>query len=75
MALQAEARKAVQAMSKEERMRYFDTHAGYYPDSPRLCYAIRIGSTTLMSDDTYDLRLQFDHFIHYGTKRKQNKGE
>jgi hypothetical protein len=70
MALRAKSIEEVRAMNRFQRTEYFEEFAGYFWDSPQKPYAIRVGSTTMMSDDTMDLRQQFDHFIRYGKQRK-----
>jgi hypothetical protein len=56
-------------MNEDERDAYFNTFAGYIPDAPKTgpSYAIRVGSTPLMADDTYILRQKFDAFIEEQT--------
>lgn len=56
----------VRAMNAKQRTEYFEEYARYFSDSSAAPYAIRIGSKTLFSDDTYDLRKKFDHFLRYG---------
>jgi len=73
MALLSKPREVVKKMPPERRTAYFERYAGYLPDAPNKCYAIRVGSTTLQSDDTYKLRQMFDHFIRYGTVKEFNE--
>jgi len=63
MALHALELDKVRAMNEKQRFEYFIKYAGRIEDSPKLCYAIRVGSKTLMSDDTADLRDKFDEFL------------
>jgi hypothetical protein len=53
-------------MDKSARTEYFETYAGYFEDSPNEPYAIRVGSKTLFSSDTADLRQKFDKLLRYG---------
>jgi hypothetical protein len=62
MALHALSLEEVKAMNENQRTAYFERYAGYFGDSPKP-YAIRVGSKNLMSDDTLDLRMQFDAYI------------
>ena len=68
MALQALNFDTVKEMSPTKRTRYFENYAGYFADAPKEPYAIRIGSKTLHSDDTHDLRMKFDAFLDRGYK-------
>lgn len=43
--------------------KYFFANARYLKDSPGECYSILVGSRTLFSRDTMDLRLQFEEVI------------
>ena len=70
MALKSLTLETVRKMDKICRTNYFEKFAGYFPDSPSLCYAIRVGSTTLFSADTADLRKKFNHLLRYGKVRK-----
>jgi hypothetical protein len=63
MALHALEFGRVKAMNEKQRFDYFCKYAGRIEDSPKLCYAIRIGSKTLMSDDTYDLRMKMEEHL------------
>jgi hypothetical protein len=67
MALKALDLNTVKAMDAERRTAYFEKYAGYFPENPRLRYAIRVGSKTLFSNDTLELRLKFDHFLDNAT--------
>lgn len=60
MALQAYSLERVLAMTEERREWYFNHFAGYFPRSPQKRYAIRVGSVTLHSNDTMQLREQFN---------------
>jgi len=71
MALHGLSLVEVKKMTKEQRTVYFGVFARKYPESQKNCYGIRVGSTTMLSDDTMDLRKQFDHFLRYGTIRKK----
>ena len=53
----------VRSFNEAQRFAYFCKYAGHIEDSPKLCYAIRVGSKTLMSNDTFDLRAKFDAFL------------
>lgn len=64
MALHAKPLKIVAAMNATQRTAYFEKYARYFVDSPDKCYAIRIGSTTLHSADTLELRQQFDTLLN-----------
>jgi len=55
--------EAARRLKPAEIQAAFEKYARYIPDSPRLCYAIRVGSRTLHSDDTLALRLQFGRRI------------
>jgi hypothetical protein len=72
MELLSKPLEVVKKMSPERRTAYFEQYAGYIPEAPNKCYAIRVGSTTLRSDDTYKLRQMFDHLVHYGTVKEFN---
>jgi hypothetical protein len=56
MALPAKALDDILAMDKEGLEEYFMEFAQYMEDSPNKPYVIRVGSKTLSSDDTMDLR-------------------
>jgi len=66
MALPALPLEAVRIMDKHERTSYFETYARYSEDSPLTPYAIRVGSKSLFSNDTADLRQKFDKLLRYG---------
>jgi hypothetical protein len=63
MALPAQDIKTVIRMSEPDRERYFMDYARYIETASKLKYAIRIGSKTLRSDDTMDLRNRFERVI------------
>lgn len=63
MPIGALALDKVLAMNEEQRMQYFFDFARFIEDVPKLKYAIRVGSKTLQSDDTHDLRVQFDQYL------------
>lgn len=65
MTLRALSLQDVKAMDKRGREKYFFAYAGYFPDSPAQPYAIRVGSKTFHSNDTADLRQQFDKYLRY----------
>jgi hypothetical protein len=67
MALPALALDTIKEMNSVERTRYFEAYARF-TDSPTKPYVIRIGSKTLFSVDTMDLRQQFDRFLQCGHK-------
>ena len=46
-----------------------------HTDSPTLPYAIRIGSKTLFSADTHDLREKFDGWVRRLQRRKRQEGK
>lgn len=66
MALPSLPLETVRKMDKSERAEYFETYERYFSDAPQKPYAIRVGSRTLFSNDTYDLRQQFDKLLRYG---------
>jgi len=66
MSLPADTFDEVKALDREGRTQYFETHAQYFEDSPDKPYAIRVGSRTLFSHDTHDLRIQFNKLLRYG---------
>ena len=68
MALPGKAFELVKAMSAKERTDYFENYARY-TDSPTRPYAIRVGSRSLHSADTYDLRKQFDKLLAEGEEQ------
>lgn len=51
----------------------FAKYARYFEDAPQKRYAIRVGSKTLLSDDTYDLRQQFEREV--GRLKRQFGGK
>ena len=69
MALPAQTFAQVKAMSPSGRTSYFQTYGRYFPDSPNKPYAIRVGSKTFFSNDTMDLRKQFDKGMRYHKER------
>jgi hypothetical protein len=66
---------AVARMTAEERWKYFQNFAQYCEDAPPKGphYHIRIGSRTLYSDDTADLREQFEKYVHNLRRSYQRK--
>ena len=70
MALPALDWITVKNMGLDERTAYFESHAQFFESGPLKPYAIRVGSRTLLSDDTSDLRQQFDSLMRYGPKWK-----
>ena len=60
MALPAKPLDEILAMDKERLEGYFMEYAQYMEDSPHKPYVIRVGSKTLSSDDTMNLRKQFE---------------
>jgi hypothetical protein len=63
--------REVLAFDDTQREDYFTRFAQHSPDAPRnrgVQYAIRVGSHTLHSDDTYDLKLRFNRLLNL--KRK-----
>ena len=56
--------------TKSELFDLFCEYAGYFEDSPQTPYAISMGSRTLFSEDTADLRRQFNRRVGI-LKRKQ----
>jgi hypothetical protein len=53
---------------------YFCDNARYLPAAPAgrgYSYAIRLGSKTLFSDDTYDLRLKFNRAVGVARRRSR----
>lgn len=63
MAIPAKSLEEVLLMNEPGRTEYFEQYARYIPDAPRQCYAIRVGSKTIQSDDTWDLRKKFDRHV------------
>jgi hypothetical protein len=63
MALPAKALDDILAMDKERLEEYFMGYAQYMEDSLNKPYVIRVGSKTLFSDDTMDLRQQFEMHV------------
>lgn len=54
----------VLALNQKQRTKYFEQYSRFFEDAPAHSrYAIRVGSTTLLSSDTYDLRMKFDSFL------------
>jgi hypothetical protein len=51
---------------------YFEQYARYFADSPNAPYAIRIGSKTLFSNDTMDLRQKLTRLLA-AEKRKRTR--
>lgn len=52
------------SLPKEELQEYFNKYARYLADSPPgYSYAIRFGSETIFSDDTYELRNKFVRLV------------
>ncbi len=75
MALPAEPLEALLTLDKAGRDTYFENYARYNDHSPpgRGCaYAIRVGSRTLWSDDTYELKIQFIRALA-AIKRKEKR--
>ena len=66
MALRALSLETVQKMDEKGRTEYFEAFAGFFEDSPNQPYAIRVGSTTLFSEDTWELRKKFNKLLRYG---------
>lgn len=51
-------------LDKESLFEYFCDNARFDPTSPpSSCYAIRVGSKTLFSDDTANLRDKFEKLV------------
>jgi hypothetical protein len=63
MASPAKLLDDVLAMDNERLEEYFMEYAQYMEDSPNKPYVIRVGSKTLFSDDTMDLRKQFEAHV------------
>ncbi len=59
MALPAIDISAVAALTRSEADAYFNKYARYFKDAPVMKYAIRLGSRTLVSHDTYELKEEF----------------
>ena len=49
--------------NSQELYEYFCVNARFMPDAPTNPYFIRVGSTTLISNDTYDLHLRFRRMV------------
>ena len=61
--------KEVLALDTEGRNLYYADYSRERPDAvPCQRFAIRVGSKTLYSDDTYDLRVRFNRYL--GIKRR-----
>ena len=60
MALPAKPLDEIFAMDENRLEEYFMEYAGYMEESSNKPYVIRVGSKTLFSDDTIDLRKQFE---------------
>ncbi len=72
MALPAKPVLDIARMNAEQRFAYFLEYARHIPDAPEgrgYSYAIRIGGEMLFSDDTAELREQFDRL----TRRLRRK--
>jgi hypothetical protein len=63
MALPAKSLDDILAMDNSRLKEYFMDYAQYMEDSPNKPYVIRVGSKTLFSDDTMDLRNQFEAHV------------
>jgi hypothetical protein len=63
MALPAKPTNEIVTMDEERLEAYFMDYAQYMEDSPNKPYVIRVGSKTLSSDDTMDLRKQFEAHV------------
>jgi hypothetical protein len=63
MALPAKPLDDILGMDKSRLEEYFMEYAQYMEESPNKPYVIRVGSRTLLSDDTMDLRRQFEAHI------------
>jgi len=70
MALPAKPIEEIVTMNAAERTEYFEEYARFFEDAPQKPYAIRIGSRTLFSADTMDLKIQFTALVRK-LKRKQ----
>lgn len=51
---------------------YFELYARYFEDAPKTPYAIRVGSKTLFSDDTYELRQKLGRL--FGVLKRKGYG-
>jgi len=60
-------------MDQRQLWAYFCDYAGYIKDAPKLRYAVRIGSRTLMSDDTADLWQKFNGYVRSLRKKGARK--
>jgi hypothetical protein len=63
MALPALSASEVVAMSASECFEYFAAYSRYVADAPDKRYAIRVGSVTLASNDTLELRVEFENYV------------
>jgi hypothetical protein len=61
-------------MDKSLLEEYFMEYAQYMKDSPNKPYVIRVGSKTLFSDDTMDLRQQFEVHVRKLKRRLSTSG-
>jgi hypothetical protein len=68
MALPSKPLEEVATMRPKQRTAYFEEFARFIEDAPRLKYAIRVGSQTIFSDDTMDLRKKFDRLLARAVK-------
>ncbi len=60
----------------DARWEAFCKYARHYPTSPDAPYVIKIGSKTLFSNDTYDLREQFyRHLKSLKLRRKRQRSQ
>lgn len=71
MPLQAQPLAEILAMDSRQLTAYFEEYARYYEDAPQRPYAIRVGSETLFSDDTMDLKTQLVKLVRKLKRRKQ----
>jgi hypothetical protein len=62
-------------MDKTQLEAAFFAGAGYMPDAPKECYTIRIGPRSLHSDDTMDLRKQFEKAVYVAKRTKARWGK
>ena len=64
---------AILALDADQLFQYFSDNARFIPDAPNKPYAIRLGNTTFFSNDTYDLRLQFNRAVGAAKRRRKKR--
>lgn len=72
MALPALSLEEVVVMDASQRLTYFTTYARH-TDAPKLRYAVRVGSRTFYSNDTWELRQKMEAYV--GDARRNRKAK